>query len=33
MPKIEVEEGIELFYEDLGHGNKYMMSLMMDFPP
>ncbi len=33
MPKIEVAEGIELFYEDLGSGEKYILSLMMDFPP
>ena len=33
MPKIEVAEGIELFYEDLGEGDKYVLSLMMDFPP
>jgi len=33
MPKIEVAEGIELFYEDLGQGDKYVLSLMMDFPP
>ena len=33
MPKIEVAEGIELFYEDLGEGEKYVLSLMMDFPP
>ena len=33
MPKIEVAEGIELFYEDLGTGDKYVLSLMMDFPP
>ena len=33
MPKIEVAEGIELFYENLGEGDKYVLSLMMDFPP
>ena len=33
MPKVEVEKGIELFYEDLGEGDKYILSLMMDFPP
>ncbi len=33
MPKIEVEKGIELYYEDLGEGDKYILSLMMDFPP
>ena len=33
MPKIEVADGIELFYEDLGSGDKYVLSLMMDFPP
>lgn len=33
MPKIEVAEGIELFYEDLGGGDRYILSLMMDFPP
>ena len=33
MPKIEVAEGIELFYEDLGEGDRYVLSLMMDFPP
>lgn len=33
MPKIEVAEGIELFYEDLGEGDRYILSLMMDFPP
>lgn len=33
MPKIEVADGIELFYEDLGSGDKYILSLMMDFPP
>ena len=33
MPKIEVAEGIELYYEDLGEGDKYVLSLMMDFPP
>ena len=33
MPKIEVAEDIELFYEDLGEGEKYVLSLMMDFPP
>ena len=33
MPKIEVADGISLFYEDLGSGDKYVLSLMMDFPP
>ena len=33
MPKVEVEKGIELYYEDLGEGDKYILSLMMDFPP
>lgn len=33
MPKIEVADGIELFYEDLGSGEKYVLSMMMDFPP
>lgn len=33
MPRIEVDDGIELYYEDLGSGDKYMLSLMMDFPP
>lgn len=33
MPKIEVADGFELYYEDLGAGDKYILSLMMDFPP
>lgn len=33
MPKLEVEQGIELYYEELGSGDKYVLSLMMDFPP
>ena len=33
MPKIEVRDGIELFYEEEGAGDKYVLSLMMDFPP
>ncbi len=33
MPKIEVADGIELYYEDLGCGDKYVLSMMMDFPP
>lgn len=33
MPRIEVDDGVELYYEDLGSGDKYMLSLMMDFPP
>jgi pimeloyl-ACP methyl ester carboxylesterase len=31
--KIEVEEGIEIAYEELGSGDKYIISYMMDFPP
>ncbi len=33
MPKIAVAEGIELFYEDLGQGDRYVLSMMIDFPP
>ena len=33
MPKIAVRDGIELFYEEAGAGDKYVLSLMMDFPP
>lgn len=33
MPKLEVCSGIELAYEELGSGDKYVLSLMMDFPP
>ncbi|MBO7700552.1 MAG: alpha/beta hydrolase [Eubacteriaceae bacterium] len=33
MPLMEVEKGIELFYEELGEGDKYILSLMQDFPP
>jgi len=33
MPKIQVTEGIELFYEELGSGDRYVLSLQMDFPP
>jgi len=33
MPKVEVKDGIELFYEDLGSGDKYILSLQMGFPP
>jgi len=33
MPYIEVDDGVELYYEDLGQGDKYVLSLMMDFPP
>ncbi len=33
MPTVKVAEDINLFYEDLGTGNKYILSLMMDFPP
>jgi pimeloyl-ACP methyl ester carboxylesterase len=33
MPKIEVRDGFELAYEELGSGDRYVLSLMMDFPP
>ncbi len=33
MPYVEVADGIKLYYEDLGSGEKYILSLMMDFPP
>jgi len=33
MPKVEVRDGIELFYEELGSVDKYVLSLQMDFPP
>ena len=33
MPKLLVRDGIELFYEEAGTGDKAVLSLMMDFPP
>lgn len=33
MPRLEVEKGIEIFYEELGEGDKYILSMMQDFPP
>ena len=33
MPRVEVEKGIEIAYEELGSGDKYIISYMMDFPP
>jgi len=33
MPKVEIREGIELFYEELGSGEHYILSTMIDFPP
>ena len=33
MPKVKVADGVELSYEDIGNGEKYVLSLMMEFPP
>lgn len=33
MPKMEVEPGIEIYYEEAGTGDKYIISYMMDLPP
>ena len=33
MPRVEVEKGIEIAYEELGSGDRYIISYMMDFPP
>lgn len=33
MPTLKINDSIELFYEELGSGDKYILSLEMDFPP
>jgi len=33
MKKLEVEPGVEIAYEELGSGDKYILSYMLDFPP
>lgn len=33
MPTVETAPGIEIYYEELGEGDKYIISMMMDFPP